>query len=160
MRIILNSLEDTATFASLLASLAEASDVITLVGDLGAGKTAFSKAFINNFYDDEIDVPSPTFTLVQTYDTPKATIWHFDLYRLENTADAYELDIEDAFYDGISLIEWPDIINDILPENHLALHISFGKTEGSREVRIEPHGTWTTRNLKKIFSTKSYLQIA
>src|SRR5882672_4489738 len=94
----------TAAFAARISALAEIGDVIALRGNLGAGKTTFARAFIRARGCAE-EVPSPTFTLAQIYELASAAIWHFDLYRLESPEDAWELGIEEAFSDGISLIE-------------------------------------------------------
>src|ERR1700688_5301802 len=103
----------TAALAAHIAALARPGDVIALKGELGAGKTSFARAFIRARGGDET-VPSPTFTLVQVYDLPDGAVWHFDLYRLRQPGDAWELGIEDAFRDGISLIEWPERLGTVL----------------------------------------------
>src|ERR1043165_7946856 len=107
----------TASLAARLAALARPGDVIALNGELGAGKTSFARAFIRARGADE-DVPSPTFTLAQAYELPDATVWHFDCYRLRDPEEAWELGIEDAFREGISLIEWPERLGTLLPERH------------------------------------------
>lgn len=118
----------TRALARRLAAAARAGDVIALRGDLGAGKTAFARAFVRARLDDPAEeVPSPTFTLVQTYDDPAcdAGLWHFDLYRLERPEDALELDLEDAFADGLSLIEWPERLGGYLPRRRLDLTLTI-----------------------------------
>ena len=105
----LDGIEATGSLAASLAVLARPGDVIGLSGDLGTGKTSFARAFIAARAAlcgaPEEEVPSPTFTLVQTYEMAGETIWHFDLYRLDRAEDAYELGIEEAFADGLCLIE-------------------------------------------------------
>ncbi|HEY1259264.1 MAG TPA: tRNA (adenosine(37)-N6)-threonylcarbamoyltransferase complex ATPase subunit type 1 TsaE, partial [Stellaceae bacterium] len=96
----------TAALAERLAGIAAAGDVIALEGELGSGKTTLARAFIAARGAGE-EVPSPTFTLVQTYQAETVSIWHFDLYRLQAPEEAWELGIEEALADGISLIEWP-----------------------------------------------------
>lgn len=132
----------TATLAAALAPLAAAGDVIALWGDLGTGKTAFARAFIRALCGAEEEVPSPTFTLVQCYDTPSATLWHFDLYRLERPEDALELGIEEAFADGISLIEWPGRLAGLLPAARLDITLSRGSSPTARTVSLEGTGGW------------------
>src|SRR5712691_8547258 len=106
----------TAALAARISALAQPADVIALKGDLGAGKTTFARAFIRARGNCEEEVPSPTFTLVQVYEVEPAAIWHFDLYRLRSAEEAWELGIEEAFGDGISLIEWPERLGVLLPE--------------------------------------------
>jgi tRNA threonylcarbamoyladenosine biosynthesis protein TsaE len=128
----------TARLAAALAATAQPGDIIALRGDLGAGKTAFARAFVRARLDaaDE-EVPSPTFTLVQTYDdADDAVIWHFDLYRLERPDDALELDLEDAFADGICLIEWPDRLGGYLPRVRLDLTLTIDTATGGRTARL------------------------
>jgi len=123
LSVMLDDEAATARLAARIAGLARPGDVIALSGPLGAGKTTFARAFIAaRFAADGLaaeDVPSPTFTLVQTYDLPSGEIWHFDLYRLEDPDDADELAIDEAFATGISLIEWPDRLAGRLPARHL-----------------------------------------
>jgi len=146
----------TAALAARLAPLAAAGDVIALAGDLGTGKTSFARAFIRaRLGDPKEEVPSPTFTLVQIYE-PKAgngaprqgageAIWHFDLYRLESPEDAWELAIEDAFRDGISLIEWPDRLGPLLPSRRLEIALTAGDRVEARRAVLSASETWQHR---------------
>lgn len=135
----------TEALAAALAPLAEAGDVICLRGDLGTGKTAFARAFVRALCGADEEVPSPTFTLVQLYDADAATLWHFDLYRLERPDDALELGIEEAFADGISLIEWPDRLGGLLPAARLDITLARGATETARQLTLTGHGGWAAR---------------
>lgn len=138
-------------FAAKIAFLCKPGDVIALYGDLGMGKTVFSRAFIRVLGHKDEEVPSPTFTLVQTYDATTAdrtetTIWHFDLYRLKQADEIYEIGFEEALSDGISLIEWPERAEKILPKNRLNIHIKAGKTHEKRLMDILPNGaSWEER---------------
>ncbi len=139
--------EDEAATAALAAAIARAArrrDVIALEGTLGAGKTVFARAFVRAFLGGE-EVPSPTFTLVQAYDTPAFTIYHFDLYRLEDPEEAYELGIEDAFADGVSLIEWPDRLGSLLPAERLDVALSQGAAAEWRRIVLTGRGDWSSR---------------
>jgi tRNA threonylcarbamoyladenosine biosynthesis protein TsaE len=111
-------------------------DVVCLRGDLGAGKTTFSQFLINSLLEKEQSITSPTFNLLHTYDTRIGRIWHFDLYRLKNIEEVYELGIDDAFSSGISIIEWPEIIEDLLPKNAININLSFSKKDGLRDLII------------------------
>lgn len=104
------SLCDTRLLAVNLAKIVGPGDMISLTGDLGTGKSEFARALIRTrISDDSADVPSPTFTLVQTYDAPDGlTIMHCDLYRLEEAGELYELGLEDDRHTSLMLIEWPD----------------------------------------------------
>jgi tRNA threonylcarbamoyladenosine biosynthesis protein TsaE len=150
----LADLAATADLAGALAARARAGDVIALHGPLGAGKTAFARAFITaraalaGQADALGDVPSPTFTLVQTYDMTDPAIWHFDLYRLDKPDDALELGIDEAFNDAISLIEWPERLGSYLPRR--ALHLSLDFDGESRIARLTGAGDWPARLEKLI----------
>lgn len=131
-----------------LAALARPGDVILLLGDLGAGKTTLARAIIRALGVTE-DVPSPTFTLVQTYEGGNAggplPIHHFDLYRLEEPEDIHELDLEDALDYGLSLIEWPEIALAALPGERLEVHLAPGPDEASRSLTLTGSSGWATR---------------
>jgi tRNA threonylcarbamoyl adenosine modification protein YjeE len=143
----LGDLAATARLAQELSQLCSAGDVIALHGTLGAGKTSFAREFIQALGLEE-EVPSPTFTLVQTYplaDHDADAIWHFDMYRINNPAEAYELDIEDAFEGGISLVEWPEKLGELLPEDCLHLHLTMTENEGERVASLDGGPNWAER---------------
>ena len=149
--------ENVQKCASVLAGLARTGDVIALSGDLGAGKTVFAKAFVRALTNEDEDVPSPTFTLVQIYDGYRdgeaLTVWHFDLYRLKSAQEIYETGFEEALSDGVSLIEWPERAGNLLPRNRLILHLEApaGRPD-KRNITITANGSdWIQRmeNLKE-----------
>jgi tRNA threonylcarbamoyladenosine biosynthesis protein TsaE len=123
----LSASQDQATdLAQRLANHLHAGDCILLIGEVGAGKTHFARQIILHKLSeiDQIeDVPSPTFTLVQTYDVKDIEIWHADLYRLSDPNEAFELGLEDAFETQICLVEWPDRLGAFAPKD--ALSITF-----------------------------------
>ena len=134
----------TEKLGAALAALVRAGDMVALRGDLGAGKTTLARGLIRALSGDpQLIVPSPTFTLVETYDTAAGTIWHFDLYRLERPQDAYELGIEDAFAQGISLIEWPERLGGLLPQRRLDIFLS--QKGDARSAAIDGAGDWVER---------------
>lgn len=136
----------SASFAARLAEVAAAGDIIALKGDLGAGKTSFARAFIRARGSAEA-IPSPTFTLVQVYDLAPAAIWHFDLYRLNSPDEAWELGIEDAFGEAISLIEWPERLGSLLPRHRLKITLLFGEGPEARRAVIDADQDWQRRLL-------------
>ena len=97
---------------------------VALTGDLGAGKTTLVRGMLQSVLG-EIEVPSPTFTLVQTYEVRNFEVWHCDMYRLERPQDGYELGLLDAFEDAVCLIEWPDKIAPLLPKDIFAVDLQF-----------------------------------
>lgn len=107
--------------------------VVGLSGDLGAGKTTLVRGILQHLCGD-IEVPSPTYTIVQTYDTQIGEIWHCDMYRLQRPEDAYELGLLDAFEDAICLIEWPDKLGSIMPDDSRVIKIEM--TEKGRSVTL------------------------
>ena len=111
----------TEQLGATLAARLKAGDVVGLKGDLGAGKTTLARAIVRAACGDPgMVVPSPTFTLVEVYDTPRGSIWHFDLYRLETPEQVFELGWEEALAEGISIIEWPERLGPLLPQ-HLSV---------------------------------------
>ena len=147
----LSSEQDTRNLASGLAPMARPGDVIALEGDLGAGKTVFARAFVTALGGGD-EVPSPTFTLVQSYDSASGPIHHFDLYRIESPEDTFELGLEELLPDGISLIEWPDRLGPYMPTDHLTIRI-IENSSTSRVVEAVGSGDWVHRldNLKELF---------
>jgi tRNA threonylcarbamoyl adenosine modification protein YjeE len=136
----------TVSIARGLAAVACSGDVIALSGDLGAGKTSFARGFIGALTGQAEEAPSPTFTLVQTYDSDRGTIWHFDLYRLARADDALELGLEDALAEGITLIEWPERIGELLPRERLDVALSFQRgNDSARHLSLTGHGDWAAR---------------
>lgn len=115
--------EATAHLAAQIASRAQSGDVFALYGTLGMGKSVFARAFIQALTGAE-EVPSPTFTLLQTYDAPEFEIYHYDLYRLKSPEEVFELNIEEAIYGGVCLIEWPEKMGGYLPRQVLKINIA------------------------------------
>lgn len=114
--------------AQELAPKLKTGDVVVLNGTLGAGKTTFARCLINLLAGEEVEVPSPTFTLVQEYDLPNISIWHFDLYRLEGKEeDILELGWEEARRYGVALVEWADRLGSFLPKEHIEIDFDFIK---------------------------------
>ena len=122
---ISKSEKETLKYAAQFAQSLKQGDIVALHGTLGTGKTVFSKGIIQALCHTNTDVPSPTFTIVQSYDSEKGPLYHFDFYRLKNPEEAYEIGIEDAFTDGICLIEWPDKIGTLLPKKHINVFLSI-----------------------------------
>jgi tRNA threonylcarbamoyladenosine biosynthesis protein TsaE len=134
----------TAALGRRLADLARIGDVIALEGPLGAGKTTLARAFIRRLTSPDEDVPSPTFTLVQTYAGARGPIWHFDLFRLGHPDEAAELGLDDAFAEGIVLIEWPERLGLRLPARRLDLRLET-EPEGDRRQATLAGAAWNDR---------------
>lgn len=136
---------ETARFGVKIATIVQKSDVLCLIGPLGAGKTCFARGFVRSAgaagADEEI--PSPTFTLVQTYEAPAFTIWHFDFYRIESPEEVYELGIEEAFDTGVSLVEWPEKAPEVLSADRL--EISLVPEGDGRKVQLAGGHKWAKR---------------
>jgi tRNA threonylcarbamoyladenosine biosynthesis protein TsaE len=145
----LNDERATVDLAAALAGVARVGDVIALSGELGAGKTVFARAFVRALSGgpggDRREVPSPTFTLAQAYDCDAGTVHHFDFYRLSRPEEAWELGIEDAFADGISLVEWPERLGPELPVTRLEVTFFFADDPNARIARITARDDWRAR---------------
>ena len=124
MTLDLPDLAATEALARRIAPHLRAGQVIALEGGLGAGKTSFARALVSALLGEPTDVPSPTYTLVQTYDGPDFPIYHFDLYRLDDPADLDELGWEDTL-DGLALIEWPGKAGARLPAWRMTISLKF-----------------------------------
>jgi tRNA threonylcarbamoyladenosine biosynthesis protein TsaE len=132
--VTLPGLDATARLAAAVARLARRGDAILLDGPLGAGKTAFARAFLRAATGDPaLEVPSPTFTLVQTYDTPIAPVHHYDLWRLDGPGPLAELGWDEA-RDDIVLVEWPERLGDEAPAD--ALRITFSLNDGDSRTAL------------------------
>lgn len=141
MEWISNSENETAQHAQNLAPMLLPGDIVCLHGNLGVGKSVFARALIRALTKNPAqDVPSPTFTLVQTYDSPAGEIWHFDLYRLKNPEEVYELGWEDALSGAISIIEWPERLGPLLPAARTDIHIT-ATPDGGRLLQREARGS-------------------
>jgi tRNA threonylcarbamoyl adenosine modification protein YjeE len=135
-----------ARLAELVSAILRRGDVITLQGDLGAGKTTFARAVLRAFLGEAaLEVPSPTFTLVNTYENGRLPIAHFDLYRLETDADVRELGLEEAVACGVVLIEWPERARPLLPGDRLDVRITETADPDMRTIDFEGTGRWEER---------------
>src|SRR2546423_9526204 len=143
LSIVLANEQATRRLAVDAASILKAGDLVTLSGDLGAGKTAFARALIRHLAGDEaLDVPSPTFTLVQTYALPRFTVVHADLYRVTHTGELAELGVDEAAENAVVLLEWPDRAEDVLPADRLGIAFTPAPNLGvhPRNAEITRHG--------------------
>ena len=145
--------------AELIALKVRPGDLITLNGKLGAGKTTFARALIRALLDDlAAEVPSPTFTLVQSYATPRIEVAHFDLYRLNSPDELDEIGFDDAVATGLALVEWPERAGDRLHGHRLDIALTAGDTADTRTVTLSPDASWTAR-LKRLREIESFLGI-
>ncbi|NNE42272.1 MAG: tRNA (adenosine(37)-N6)-threonylcarbamoyltransferase complex ATPase subunit type 1 TsaE [Marinicaulis sp.] len=137
-----DSESDVESVGRKLAALIRPGDLITLSGPLGAGKTTLARGTIREFCGENF-APSPTFTLVEIYAKGDIELSHFDLYRLKDAEEIWELGFEDALDQGICLIEWPEKINKILPDGRLEISISVESNQ--RHIHFRHNGAWAER---------------
>ena len=138
-----NSEKDTLNFGKKLASYLKPKDIIVLTGELGAGKTKFTEGFLS-YFGLENEISSPTFTIVNEYCKNYINIYHFDVYRLEDSSEFYEIGGEEYFEKGICLIEWGELIKDALPKDYLEITFSKNienRNENSRILNLTSHGS-------------------
>ena len=132
-KIVSNNEFDTKNFAKKLASKLNNGDIVVLTGELGSGKTKFTEGFLS-YFGLENEISSPTFTIVNEYKKENINIYHFDVYRLEDSSEFYEIGGEEYFENGICLIEWGELIEDALPKNYI--HITFAKDNQNDNIRF------------------------
>lgn len=138
MMVALPDLAATAKLGAAIAGALKPGDAVLLRGDLGSGKTTLARAVLAALGVTE-NVPSPTFTLVQTYDTPRLSVSHYDLYRLRNEQELEELGLEDALDQGAALIEWPERAEKRLPADALIAQL---ETDRHRRALLEGAPRW------------------
>jgi hypothetical protein len=157
--IVLPNEQATRRLAADVASVLKPGDLVTLSGDLGAGKTAFARALIRHLAGDEaMDVPSPTFTLVQTYALPRFTVVHADLYRVTHPDELAELGVDEAAENAVVLLEWPDRAAEALPADRLDIAFTLAPNLGpnQRNAEIAGHGTFAPR-IERLAAIRHFL---
>ena len=133
--VIIRDETETKKFATDVAQTLKKGDVIALVGDLGTGKTTLSK-YIAEALGITETITSPTFTIVQEYHSGRLPLYHFDVYRVDDIEEMYRIGYEEYFYgEGVCIVEWADIVEEIIPEDAKVIFIEYGKDEGERVYR-------------------------
>lgn len=139
LKVISRNTEQTNKLGERLGKVLQQGDIICLTGDLGAGKTAFTKGIGEGLEVSEF-ITSPTYTIINEYNG-RIPLYHFDVYRLEGVEEMYELGYEEYFFgDGAVVVEWADIVKEIIPNERLWITILRGKEEDTREIIIEATG--------------------
>jgi tRNA threonylcarbamoyladenosine biosynthesis protein TsaE len=146
--MILRDEAATARLGAAIAAVLRSGEAVCLSGPLGAGKSTLARALVRALTTPEEEVPSPTFTLVQFYEGAGVNIAHFDLYRLVDADEAYEIGLDEALEDGAAVIEWPERLAGRLPRDRLDIDIELSDDAEGRRVRITPHGAWEGRGLE------------
>lgn len=123
---------ETKEFGRKLGAEAQAGSVIALIGDLGTGKTTLTKAIAEGLGVKDV-ITSPTFNIVKQYESGRLPLYHFDVYRIGDIDEMYELGYEEYFYgNGVCVIEWADIIEELIPQDAVIIEIEYGEKEGER----------------------------
>lgn len=157
MTIALADEAATVRFADDLAAVLQPGDLICLSGDLGAGKSTLARALLRSLADDPgLEVPSPTFTLVQTYELPRFPVSHFDLYRLEEPEELEELGLEELLETGAALVEWPELGGDLLPASRVWLQL-IGDDSDGRDLSLSFDGTDFGKRLHRSRAIREFL---
>lgn len=149
MQIKINGLEETKDFGIKLGKLLNSGDILCLNGDLGAGKTTLTKSIGLGLGVTDY-ITSPTFALINEYEG-RIPVYHFDVYRLANVEELYDLGFDDYFYGkGVCIIEWADKIEKLLPKGRIVLDIEKGEDEDSRVINITGYGNSYSRVIKEL----------
>ena len=137
MNIISNSEQETIELGKKIASNLKKGDIIVLSGELGSGKTKFTEGVLT-YFDLQKEISSPTFTIVNEYNTPKLNLYHFDVYRLNDIDEFIAIGGEEYFEKGVCIIEWGEMIEEILPKNYIKINFSRNLDyENKRNINIE-----------------------
>ena len=143
--LISNGPLETKALALRIRENLQNGDIVLLKGEIGAGKSHFARSLIQAAMDKVEDVPSPTFTLVQTYDTLVGSIWHADLYRLSDQSEVFELGLIDAFGNDIVLIEWPDRLGYLEPQDALTIELVILENDKREVIFSTSSCVWEAR---------------
>ncbi len=155
LTLILAGERDTIEFGEDLALALKPGDCVALSGDLGAGKSTFARALIRAMADDaDLDVPSPTFTLVQSYEDLRIPVAHFDLYRLGDPSELDELGFDEALASGICLVEWPEMAGELLPSDRIVMKLEHEGT--GRRVTITASAPALSR-IRRVMAIRTFL---
>lgn len=137
MRIVIRNEQDTRKFGIELAQKLKPGDIIALIGDLGTGKTTLTKSIAEGLGITGM-ITSPTFTIVQEYTEGRLPLYHFDVYRINDPEEMYELGYEEYFFgQGVCVIEWADLIEDLIPGDSIQIRIEYGEAEDERIYHIK-----------------------
>jgi tRNA threonylcarbamoyladenosine biosynthesis protein TsaE len=151
--MIIKSLDHLQLISKKIADKTSEKDCIFLVGEIGVGKTTFTRSLINYFQKKEgveqTEVLSPTFNLLYEYDIKKTKVMHYDLYRIKNTKELNQLGIFNENINSIKIIEWPQLIETNVTDR-LELHLSYGNNENERKLILKGLGKWKTFNLNEL----------
>ena len=149
----LRSIQDTKKFSEKISKILKAGDTIFLYGEIGAGKTTFTRFLINHLEVasriKKSDILSPTFNIVYDYNIGKKKIHHYDLYRLKNNKDILQLGMFDEMEDSIKIIEWPELIQ-LKPKHRIDINFQYSKLIDSRKVKIFGFGKWKDYKFNEI----------
>jgi tRNA threonylcarbamoyladenosine biosynthesis protein TsaE len=137
---------DTRRLGAAIAGELKRREAVCISGPLGAGKSSLARGLIQALAGDATEVPSPTFTLVQSYETPRLVLAHFDLYRLVKPEEVAELGLDEALDVGAAVIEWPEKLGHHLPHDRLDVELHIHGA--ARRARLSPHGAWEGRPLE------------
>ena len=136
-KLIIKDEKQTKKFGLLLADKLAPGSVVALIGDLGTGKTALTKYIAEGLGIKEV-ITSPTFTIVQEYHDGRIPLYHFDVYRINDVEEMYEIGYEEYFFgNGVCIVEWADLITEIMPEDAIVINITYGQNEGERIYEIK-----------------------
>ena len=134
-KIVIKNEEETKKFGEKLCEKLTAGSIVALTGDLGTGKTTLTKAIAAGLGVTDV-ITSPTFTIVKQYDSGRLPLYHFDVYRIGDVDEMYEIGYEEYFFgDGVCVIEWADLIEEIIPDDAVRIEIEYGEKEGERIYR-------------------------
>lgn len=144
----LDDVTATARLGAALARVLRPGEALCLSGPLGAGKSVLARGAIRALTTPDEEAPSPTFTLAQFYKGEGLDLTHFDLYRLANAEEAFEVGLDEALEEGAVIIEWPERLDPHRPADRLDIEIAIDETGEARHARLTPHGAWEGRGIE------------